>query len=60
MMSVWFPQKQTPRERFKCEQFIGEIKEMLCGECGGEVRKAAYKGGLSNQLSLWATKAHSH
>lgn len=41
MMSLWFPEKQTLRERFECEPFIGETKDMLCGEWGGETGKAA-------------------
>lgn len=41
MMSVWFPEKQTLRERFECGQFTGETKDMLCGDWGGETGKAA-------------------
>lgn len=29
---------------------------MPCGECGGEAGQAANKGGLSNRLSLRATR----
>lgn len=42
-MSVWFPRKQALRERFECEKFIGEIKDMRCGGWGGETGKAAGK-----------------
>lgn len=43
-MSVWFPEKQTLRERFECGQFIGETQDMLCGEWEGETGKAASEG----------------
>lgn len=59
MMSVWFPEKQTLRERFECEQFIGETKDMLCGERGGETEKAASEV-VQQPVSAVGTRVHPH